>query len=37
MKLLSFDDVGHIPQNLSARTAPGKPIDLKVPEFSSPE
>jgi serine/threonine-protein phosphatase PGAM5 len=31
MKLLSFGDVGHLPPNLSTRTAPGKPIDLKVP------
>lgn len=32
MKLLSFGDVGHLPPNLSTRTAPGGPIDLKVPE-----
>lgn len=31
MKLLSFGDVGHIPPNLTTRTAPGKPIDLSVP------
>jgi len=31
MKLLSFGDVGHLPPNLSTRTAPGEPIDLKVP------
>ena len=30
MKLLSFSDVGHLPPNLSTRTAPGRPIDLKV-------
>ena len=31
MKLLSFGDVGHIPPNLSTRTAPGQPIALTVP------
>jgi len=31
MKLLSFGDVGHLPPNLSTRTAPGRAIDLKVP------
>ena len=31
MKLLSFSDVGHIPPNLSTRTAPGQPKDLTVP------
>jgi len=31
MKLLSFGDVGHLPPNLSTRTAPVQPIDLKVP------
>jgi serine/threonine-protein phosphatase PGAM5 len=32
MKLLSFGDVGHLPPNLSTRTAPGRPVDLEVPE-----
>lgn len=31
MKLLSFGDVGHLPPNLSTRTAPGDDIDLEVP------
>lgn len=31
MKLLSFGDAGHIPPNLTTRTAPGKSIDLSVP------
>jgi len=31
MKLLSFSDSGHIPPNLSTRTAPGGPADLEVP------
>jgi serine/threonine-protein phosphatase PGAM5 len=31
MKLLSYSDVGHLPPNLTTRTAPGKPIDLEVP------
>jgi serine/threonine-protein phosphatase PGAM5 len=31
MKLLSFSDAGHIPPNLTTRTAPGKPLDLSVP------
>ncbi|MCG6950444.1 MAG: histidine phosphatase family protein [Acidobacteria bacterium] len=31
MKLLSFGDVGHLPPNLSTRTAPETPTDLKVP------
>lgn len=31
MKLLSFGDVGHLPPNLSTRTAPGHDIDLKAP------
>lgn len=31
MKLLSFGDVGHIPPNLTTRTAPGEPLDLSVP------
>ncbi len=32
MKLLSYGDVGHLPPNLTTRTAPGQPIDLSVPE-----
>jgi serine/threonine-protein phosphatase PGAM5 len=35
MGLLSFSDVGHLPPNLSTRTASGKPIDLKVPGESA--
>jgi serine/threonine-protein phosphatase PGAM5 len=31
MKLLSYGDVGHLPPNLTTRTAPGQPIDLAVP------
>jgi len=31
MKSLSFGDVGHLPPNLSTRTAPGQDIDSKVP------
>ena len=31
MKMLSFGDVGHLPPNLSTRTAPGHDIDLNVP------
>jgi serine/threonine-protein phosphatase PGAM5 len=30
MKLLSYGDVGHLPPNLTTRTAPGQPIDLEV-------
>ena len=37
MKLLSFSDSGHIPPNLSTRTAPGGPVDLKVPGEASHE
>jgi serine/threonine-protein phosphatase PGAM5 len=32
MKLLSYGDVGHLPPNLTTRTAPGKPVDPSVPE-----
>jgi serine/threonine-protein phosphatase PGAM5 len=32
MKLLSYGDVGHLPPNLTTRTAPGLPIDLSVPD-----
>lgn len=31
MKLLSFGDVGHLPPNLTTRTAPGRPTELTVP------
>jgi serine/threonine-protein phosphatase PGAM5 len=31
MKLLSFGDVGHIPPNLTTRTAPETDVDLEVP------
>jgi len=31
MKVLSYGDVGHIPPNLTTRTAPGNDIDLEVP------
>jgi serine/threonine-protein phosphatase PGAM5 len=31
MKLLSYGDVGHLPPNLTTRTAPGQPIDLQIP------
>ena len=31
MKLLSYGDVGHLPPNLTTRTAPGRPIDLEAP------
>jgi len=31
MKLLSYGDVGHLPPNLTTRTAPGQPIELAVP------
>ncbi len=31
MKVLSFSDSGHIPPNLTTRTMPGEPIDLKIP------
>lgn len=31
MKLLSYSDVGHLPPNLTTRTAPGKPKNLEVP------
>jgi serine/threonine-protein phosphatase PGAM5 len=31
MKLLSFGDVGHLPPNLSTRTAPEAPANLDVP------
>lgn len=31
MKVLSFSDSGHIPPNLTTRTAPGVPVDLEVP------
>ena len=31
MRLLSFSDVGHLPPNLTTRTGPAQPIDLKVP------
>ena len=31
MKLLSFSDVGHIPPNLTTRTAPETGVDLEVP------
>jgi len=37
MKLLSYGDVGHLPPNLTTRTAPGQPIDLEVPGESSQE
>lgn len=37
MKLLSFGDVGHIPPNLTTRTAPGKAIDLNVPGAAGAE
>jgi len=30
MKLLSYSDIGHIPPNLTTRTAPGQPRDLEV-------
>ena len=36
MKLLSYSDVGHLPPNLTTRTAPGKPRDLSVPK-AAPE
>jgi serine/threonine-protein phosphatase PGAM5 len=32
MKLLSYGDVGHLPPNLTTRTAPGPAIDLSVPD-----
>ncbi len=32
MKVLSFSDVGHLPPNLTTRTAPGLPIEMRVPE-----
>lgn len=35
MKLLSYSDVGHLPPNLTTRTAPGKPKDLEVPSTVS--
>ena len=31
MKVLSYSDSGHIPPNLTTRTAPGGPADLKIP------
>ena len=31
MKLLSYSDSGHIPPNLTTRTAPGRPVDLIIP------
>jgi len=31
MKVLSYSDSGHIPPNLTTRTAPGGPADLEVP------
>jgi serine/threonine-protein phosphatase PGAM5 len=31
MKVLSYSDSGHVPPNLTTRTAPGGPIDLKIP------
>jgi serine/threonine-protein phosphatase PGAM5 len=31
MKLLSYSDSGHIPPNLTTRTAPGGPANLEVP------
>jgi serine/threonine-protein phosphatase PGAM5 len=31
MKLLAYSDSGHIPPNLTTRTAPGGPADLEVP------
>jgi serine/threonine-protein phosphatase PGAM5 len=34
MKLLSFSDSGHIPPNLTTRTAPGGPVDLQIPGVS---
>jgi len=30
-KLLSFGDVGHLPPNLTTRTAPGRPVELTLP------
>jgi serine/threonine-protein phosphatase PGAM5 len=36
MKLLSFSDVGHLPPNLTTRTAPGTPKDLTVPAVEPP-
>ena len=35
MKLLSYSDVGHLPPNLTTRTAPGKPKNLEVPSTAS--
>jgi serine/threonine-protein phosphatase PGAM5 len=35
MKLLSYSDVGHIPPNLTTRTAPGTPKNLEVPSAVS--
>jgi len=31
MKVLSYSDSGHIPPNLTTRTAPGRPVDLIIP------
>ncbi len=31
MKVLSYSDSGHLPPNLTTRTAPGAPVDLTIP------